>query len=92
MIIPKNSAFLYYNVDFHIMIDIHSKYDNMHKNGMFYALIYINNHIITFINFILLERKGSDRESEKTNERKRGADVWMREALLFPETFFSCTF
>ena len=28
------------------MIDMHSKYDNMHKNRMFYALIYINNHVI----------------------------------------------
>ena len=28
------------------MIDMHSKYDNMHNNGMFYALIYINNYII----------------------------------------------
>ena len=28
------------------MIDMHSKYDNMHKNGMFYALICINNHVI----------------------------------------------
>ena len=35
------------------MIDMHSKYDNMHKNGMFYALIYINNHVINSINFIL---------------------------------------
>ena len=74
------------------MIDIHSKYDNMHKNRMFYALIYINNHIITFINSMLLERKGSDKKSEKTDERKRGAELWMREALLLPETFFSCTF
>ena len=32
------------------MIDMHSNYDNMHKNRMFYALIYINNHIITSIN------------------------------------------
>ena len=31
------------------MIDIHSKYDNMHKNGMFYALICINNHIFSCI-------------------------------------------
>ena len=35
------------------MIDIHSKHDNMHKNRMFYALIYINNHIITFIDCML---------------------------------------
>ena len=25
---------------------MHSKYDNMHKNGIFYALICIKNHII----------------------------------------------
>ena len=28
------------------MIDMHSKYDNMHKNGLLYALIYINSQII----------------------------------------------
>ena len=25
---------------------MHSKHDNMHKNGMLYALICINNHVI----------------------------------------------
>ena len=35
------------------MIDMHSKYDNMHKNGMFYALIFIKNYIITCINCML---------------------------------------
>ena len=35
------------------MIDMHSKYDNMHKNEMFYALIYINNHIIVCQNYVL---------------------------------------
>ena len=33
----------------HEMIDMHSKYDNMHKNEIFYALIYINNFIIICI-------------------------------------------
>ena len=28
------------------MIDMNSKYDNMHNNEMFYILIYINNRII----------------------------------------------
>ena len=42
-----------YNLKMHEKIDIHSKYDNMHKNGMFYALIYINNHIIICINCML---------------------------------------
>ena len=32
------------------MIDICSQHDNMHKNGMFYALICISNHIFTCIN------------------------------------------
>ena len=36
------------------MIVMHSKYDNMYKNGMIYALICINNHIITDINYMLL--------------------------------------
>ena len=27
------------------MIDMLSNYDNMHKNGMFYDLIFLNNHI-----------------------------------------------
>ena len=31
------------------MIDIYSKYDNIHKNIMFYVLIYINNYIIICI-------------------------------------------
>ena len=35
------------------MIDMHSKYDNMHKNVMFYVLIYINNHIIISISCML---------------------------------------
>ena len=36
-----------------MMKDMYSKYDNMHKNGIFYALIYINNHVITSIIFML---------------------------------------
>ena len=36
------------------MIDMHSKYDNMHKNEMFYTLICINNHVVNCINFTLL--------------------------------------
>ena len=35
------------------MIDMHSKYDNMHKNGMINALVWINDHIITIINCML---------------------------------------
>ena len=33
------------NLKLHEMIEMHSKYDNMHTNGMFYALICINNHV-----------------------------------------------
>ena len=32
---------------------MHSNYDNMDKNGMFYALICINNHVIISINWKL---------------------------------------
>ena len=35
------------------MIDLYSKYDNMQKNGMFNALIYINNRVISGISYIL---------------------------------------
>ena len=35
------------------MIDMHSKNDNIYKNVMFHALICINNHVITSINFML---------------------------------------
>ena len=35
------------------MIDMLLKYDNIHKNRMFYAFICINSHIITNINCML---------------------------------------
>ena len=35
------------------MIDVHSKYDNMHKNEMFYVLICFNSHVIISRNFML---------------------------------------
>ena len=35
------------------MIYMQSKYDKMHKNGIFYALTWINNHIISRVNFML---------------------------------------
>ena len=54
MIIPKNSVFWYYNLNLHRMINMHSKYDNMHKNRIFYALICVNNLIITCIDCMLL--------------------------------------
>ena len=39
------------------MTDIDSKYNNMHKNGMFYTLIFINYHVIIDINFMFLVYK-----------------------------------
>ena len=35
------------------MIEMHSKYDNMHTNGMFYALICINNHVLSCLDCML---------------------------------------
>ena len=35
------------------MIDMNSKYDDMHKNEMFYTLICINSHVMTIINCML---------------------------------------
>ena len=43
---PLNNTFWYYNLKLHEMIDMHSKYDIMQKNRIFYALICINNHVI----------------------------------------------
>ena len=33
----------------HRMMNIHSKYDNMHKNRMIYAIQYTNDHVILSI-------------------------------------------
>ena len=35
------------------MIDMHSKYANMHKSRIFYVIIYINNYVIIAINCML---------------------------------------
>ena len=35
------------------MIYTHPKYDNMHKNGIFYPSICINNHVIINTNYML---------------------------------------
>ena len=32
---------------------MHSKYDNMHKNGISYAIKFTNNHVISSINGML---------------------------------------
>ena len=34
-------------------MNMHSKYDNLHKNGMTYALKFINNHVISTLNYML---------------------------------------
>ena len=39
------------------MTNVHSKYDNMYKNEIFHALICINNHIISCLNFMLSDTK-----------------------------------
>ena len=35
------------------MINVHSKYVNKHRNDIFYALIYINNHVNTSMTYML---------------------------------------
>ena len=42
------------------MIDMHSKYDNMHENEMLYVLICINSHVITNLNCMLLVLDGME--------------------------------
>ena len=59
------------------MIDMYSKYDNMHKNGMFYALICINNHIIISINCQCMACKGANHLSAMhAQEAYHMACVW----------------
>ena len=54
---------------------MHSKYDDMHNNRMFDALICINNHVITSINCMLSrifeEIKGKSKGREKSRMKKR---------------------
>ena len=51
---PYNDTFLDHNLKLHKMIDMHSKYDNMHTNRIFNILICINDHVNSCINFMLL--------------------------------------
>ena len=46
------------------MIDMHSKYDNMHKNEMFYALICINNNVIAC--YQQVDRSNLRKEKDKS--------------------------
>ena len=50
---PQNDTFLDHNLKLHKMIDMHLKYDNMLTNGIFNALICINNHVNSIINYML---------------------------------------
>ena len=69
MIIPKNSTFLGHNLKLHRMIDMHLKFDKMHINGMFYALIFIINHLITSINCMLSHRSCRDQNHRESSLR-----------------------
>ena len=40
------------------MIKMHLKYDNMHTNGMFYALICINNHVFIMLILHVITQQG----------------------------------
>ena len=51
---PSNDTFLDHNLKLHKMIEMHSKYDNMHTNGIYKGLICINNHINSCISCMLL--------------------------------------
>ena len=50
---PQNAIFLYYNLNLHKMIEMHSKYDNMHPNRIVNALNCINNDVNSYINCML---------------------------------------
>ena len=53
---PQNAIFLYYNLKLHKMIEIHSKYDNMHTKRIFNALNCVNNHVNSCTNCMLSTR------------------------------------
>ena len=53
---PQNDIFLYHNLKLHKMIEMHSKFDNMHTNRIFNALICINNHVNSCTNCMLSSR------------------------------------
>ena len=54
------------------MIDMHSKYDNMYKNVIFYALICINNHIIACVSCML----------SRSEERERTGGIHVLSSLI----------
>ena len=50
---PQNDTFLDHNLKLHKMIEMYSKYDNMHTNRILNALIYINNYVNLCTNCVL---------------------------------------
>ena len=56
------------------MIEMHSKYDNMHENGMFYTLICINNHVFACLDCMLSWAHGRCGATE-LESRNDGAEV-----------------
>ena len=50
---PQNAIFLDHNLKLQKMIEMHLKYDNVHKNRIFNALNCINNHVNSCINCML---------------------------------------
>ena len=54
---PQNDTFLDHNLKLHKMIEMHSKYDNMHTNKIFNALICNNDHVNSCANFMLSGEK-----------------------------------
>ena len=44
------------------MINTHSNYDNMHRSGISYVLIFINNNLMTIISCMLSMSSGEARE------------------------------
>ena len=55
-------------------MNMHSRYDNMHRSDTNYAKKYINNHVISSINYMLSRRRrrwGKKREVKKKRTNKR---------------------
>ena len=53
------------------MIDMHSKFDHMYKNGIFYTLFCINNDVISDINACYHGAALGKREMILGEERKK---------------------
>ena len=50
---PQNDTFISHNLKLHKMIDMQLKYDNMYTNEIFNELIYIDNHVNSYRNYML---------------------------------------